>query len=659
MNLRIRKMTIENFKGIKSLEVEVNGKNAVVYGDNATGKTSIFDAFLWLLFGKDSTDRSDFGVKPYDKDGHEIHNLETVVEAEMEIDGLKIATLKHMMKENWVKKNGQSEQVFSGNQHKYWVNGISHSASDYEKFVGSIAPKKIFPIITNPMAFNSLKWQERRDVLLRLCPVDIDAAILAHPDYACIALELSQRGTDIYGLKKLKREQKARDDKEMEQIPVRIAELQRLMDPAMDGKYEEAVEKKGLLEKRLAALVSSDADASESLSGIRSLAEDLMRFEANLQTLKLGLSRSRQNTRMDLSQQLAMARSNLAMALQSKSAVEKQKESCEAALRVVDEKILELRNRWYKADEQTFVAPKSEDICPRCGQPLPEAMKEAAIAKAKEAFESKKERMISEISEEGTAARQQAKQLQETISKHADTITALEAKADRCENQIAGIEAELRIYEGEVDFSKYPEIVELEKAIESKRSEYETAKRFITPAENDVERQKKQLSQQIQEAESVISAKRQQDSVASRILELEGREKELGAEIAKTEQDLILIDSFVTARCKALEESVNTLFPSVRWKLFDVQINAGIKDTCVCLIDGVPFMDANNAAKINAGLEIIDVLSRFYEASVPVFVDNAESVNNLRKIKGQRIALTVSHDPELRIEVQDNERMVA
>lgn len=659
MNLRIRKMTIENFKGIKSLEVEVNGKNAVVYGDNATGKTSIFDAFLWLLFGKDSTDRSDFGVKPYDKDGHEIHNLETVVEAEMEIDGLKIATLKHMMKENWVKKNGQSEQVFSGNQHKYWVNGISHSASDYEKFVGSIAPKKIFPIITNPMAFNALKWQDRRDVLLKLCPVDIDAVLLAHPDYSWIAVELSQRGTDIYGLKKLKREQKSRDDKEMEQIPVRIAELQRLMNPEMDIKYEEAVKKKDLLEKRMASLASENADASEATARMRNLAEELMRFEANLQTMKMGLSRARQSTRMDLSQQLAMARSKLSMTRQSKNAVEKQKEACEEALNTLDSKILELRNRWYKADEQVFVTPESEDVCPHCGQPLPETMKEAAIAKAKEAFISKKERLISEISEEGTAAKRQAQQLRETIDKHSATIKALEAEAEHCEKQIEGTESELRLYEGEPDFEKYPEIVELEKVIESKRSEYEAAQKSIVPAETGVEEQKKLISQQMQEVESVISAKRQQDSVSNRIHELERREKELGAAIAKTEQDLILIDSFVTARCKALEESVNTLFPTVRWKLFDVQINAGIKDTCVCLIDGVPFMDANNAAKINAGLEIIDVLSRFYGASVPVFIDNAESVNDLRQIEGQRIALTVSHDPELRIEVQDNERMVA
>ena len=135
MNVRIQKMTIQNFKGIKSLEIQFNGHDAIVYGDNATGKTSLFDAFLWLLFGKDSSDRSDFGVKPYDANGQEIHNLETVVEAALEIDGVKVATLKHMLKENWVKKNGQSEQVFSGNQHKYWVNGISHSAGEYEKFV--------------------------------------------------------------------------------------------------------------------------------------------------------------------------------------------------------------------------------------------------------------------------------------------------------------------------------------------------------------------------------------------------------------------------------------------------------------------------------------------------------------------------------------------
>lgn len=659
MNVRIKKMTLENFKGIKNLEIDFDGQNAIIYGDNATGKTSLFDAFLWLLFGKDSSDRSDFGVKPYDENGQEIHNLETVVEAELEIDGLKIATLKHMLKENWVKKNGQSEQVFSGNQHKYWINGISHSAGDYEKFVAGIAPKKIFPLITNPMAFNALKWQDRRDVLLKLCPVDIDSILFTRPEYAGIAEEIAQRGTDIYGLKKLKREQKSRDDKEIEQIPVRIAELQRLMDPDMERKYQEALEQQEALEAALDALSSSTDDGSSAIAAMKAISSEVMQLEAQLQNTLIKLSSERMNTRLQLSQELSSLRGSYRLLMQSSTENEKKYSEAEAFVVSLEATVAELRNKWYEVAEEQFVEPEVEDTCPHCGQLMPEGMRDAAIEKARKAFEARKEQNLERLTEEGVAANERIAQTKERMRTIQSSIVRINTDVDRVNGQIETTEAELRLYEGEPDFSQNPLILQLREALEAKKADLEDAKNAIDPSVDAAAYRKKQISQQLQDVKAVISAKQQQDSIARRIGELELRQKELGIQIAATEQELIRIDTFVTERCKALEESINALFPTVQWKLFDVQINAGIKDTCVCMIGGVPFLDANNAAKINAGLEIIDVLSRFYGASVPVFVDNAESVNDLRRIEGQRIALTVSHDPTLKVEIQLNERKVA
>lgn len=659
MNVRIQKMSIENFKGIKNLEIRFDGQNAVIYGNNATGKTSLFDAFLWLLFGKDSSDRSDFGVKPYDANGQEIHNLETVVEAELEIDGLKVATLKHLLKENWVKKNGQSEQVFSGNQHKYWINGISHSASDYEKFVAGIAPKKIFPLITNPMAFNALKWQDRRDVLLKLCPVDVDSILLTRPEYIGIAEEIVQRGTDIYGLKKLKREQKSRDDKEIEQIPVRITELHRLMDPDMERKYQEALEQQEALETALDALSSGTDDGTSAIAAMKAISSEVMQLEAQLQNTMIKLSSDRMNTRLRLSQELASHREKLRLSQQSIAANEKSRTEAETHLASLEDTVAKLRSKWYEIAEEPFVEPEVDGICPHCGRPLPEGMRDAAIAKAREEFEAQKEQKLESLTEKGIDANEKISEVKERIRKFQNSIDRIMADVEGINVRVETTEAELRLYEGEPDFSQNPMILQMKDALEAKNNDLEEAKNAIDPSVDVASERKKMLSQQLQEVRAVISAKQQQDSIAQRIGELELRQQQLGIQIAATEQELIRIDSFVTERCRALEESINALFPTVQWKLFDVQINAGIKDTCVCMIGGVPFLDANNAAKINAGLEIIDVLSRFYEASVPVFVDNAESINDLRRIEGQRIALTVSHDPTLKIEIQTNERKVA
>lgn len=658
MNVRIQKMTIQNFKGIKSLEIQFNGHDAIVYGDNATGKTSLFDAFLWLLFGKDSSDRSDFGVKPYDANGQEIHNLETVVEAAIEIDGVKVATLKHMLKENWVKKNGQSEQVFSGNQHKYWVNGISHSAGEYEKFVADIAPKKIFPLITNPMAFNALKWQERRDVLLKLCPVDIDTLLMAKPEYKKISEEIAMRGTDIYGLKKLKKEQKSRDDKEMEQIPVRIAELQLLIAPGLEEKYREALEKQAILRQMRDHLASEAQDHTAEIAMVKSLSSEVMELENQIKRETSKLTNERLNTAMRIRSDLFSFRSKVKLAQEYKTAEESKMADASKAAEELEATVEFLRRKWYTVAEEPFKEPEIKESCPYCGQSLPESVKEETISKAQKAFEEKKEVGLAELSKDGKKTKEILSRMQSEIQKCQSNIEKLNADIESLNKKIEAAEVELRIYEEEPDFSKNPVIAMLTEELEAKKAALAEAKELIAPSVDSNADQKKQLDQQLEAVNAIISLKQQQDSVEHRIGELEFRQRELGLQIATTEQDLIKIDSFVTERCKALEESINALFPTVQWKLFDVQINAGIKDTCVCMIGGVPFTDANNAAKINAGMEIIDVLSRFYGASVPVFVDNAESVNDLRMIEGQRIALTVSHDPALKIEIQNERKIV-
>ena len=117
MELRINKLVLQNFKGIKSLEIDAGGSNLTIYGDNATGKTTVFDAFMWLLFNKDSLGRSDFGIKTQDENGNVIHNLEHSVECELAIDN-SILTLRKVFTEKWTKKRGSADAEFTGHETK-------------------------------------------------------------------------------------------------------------------------------------------------------------------------------------------------------------------------------------------------------------------------------------------------------------------------------------------------------------------------------------------------------------------------------------------------------------------------------------------------------------------------------------------------------------
>lgn len=106
----------------------------------------------------------------------------------------------------------------------------------------------------------------------------------------------------------------------------------------------------------------------------------------------------------------------------------------------------------------------------------------------------------------------------------------------------------------------------------------------------------------------------------------------------------MLLDEFIKAKIRVLESKINSLFSSVTFKLFDIQINGGINEVCEPLVNGVPFSDANNAAKINAGLDIINTLSKYYETLCFVILDNRESVTEIIDTKMQVINLFVDGD---------------
>lgn len=219
------------------------------------------------------------------------------------------------------------------------------------------------------------------------------------------------------------------------------------------------------------------------------------------------------------------------------------------------------------------------------------------------------------------------------------------------EPKITGLEAEVAALSGEPDYSQSKVIQQFEEKLKAAKEAYEQAMDSQAPADEALIQKKRDLIARKNELMKVEAKKQQLDICNTRIAELEKRQQALGVQIADTEQFLMLVDKFVAERCSLLEESINSLFPSVRWSLFERQINGGMKDTCICLIGGVQFSDANNAARINAGLEIICVLSKHYGVTVPVFIDNAEAVNSLQKMEAQRIALVVTmNDETLRVE---------
>src|SRR5690625_708032 len=230
--LKLQKLVLTNFKGIKHFELNATGEDVQVFGDNATGKTTIPDGFNWLLFDKDSNNKKDFAIKTL-IDGKEVHNLNHEVEATLLVDG-KPLTLKKSFYENWTKKRGSATKEFTGHKTDHFIDGVPVKKKEYTEKVASIVDEDIFKLLTSPSYFNEqLLWEKRRTLLLEVAgDVTDEEVVQANGSLAKLTDVLGNRTIEDH--RKVIAAKRREIKQELDKIPERVDELNRLL-PVVDG----------------------------------------------------------------------------------------------------------------------------------------------------------------------------------------------------------------------------------------------------------------------------------------------------------------------------------------------------------------------------------------------------------------------------------------
>ena len=644
MQIKISNLKLKNFKGIKNLEINFEGKNANIYGKNATGKTTVFDAFKWLFFDKDSSDRKDFNIKTLDENNKPIHFLEHEVEAILLIDGVDM-TFKKMLKEKWVTKRGETQQEFSGHETSYWIDEVPVKKKDYEEKINSLVPESLFKLITDPLYFNKqLKWQERREILTNISGNQItDEEILnANEEFKTLQQNLNGRSIEDYNKVVTS---KIKDlNKEKEKIPIRIDELTNTLITEHDINYEELEKEKANCKVEIQKIDAEMTDIQTRAKENMKKADQLAAAKNELNTLKLKLetehSKQQSEATIKLESEKAILESrkrNLAAELEER----KQKvENAESSKQELYKKWDELLNKKLEFDPNSF-------ICPTCKREYPaekkEELKGAFINNFNEHKESEKQR----INKEGQALnsvieenRNKIEEIQETIQKTEKELLDINTKLEENAKEQSNI--------GPFDVTKLPQYQEKIKQVE----ELQTAiSKIVQSDTTEISNKKAKLVDQINEIDKKLNERDTQEKTKARIEELEAEEESISQKVQELEAQQYQIEEFTKTKVELLENAINSNFEIVRFRLFDTQINGGLVECCDTLVNGVPYADVNNAHKILAGLDIIKTLSRFYNTSAPIFIDNRESINSLHTISAQIISLIVTTDSQLRIEV--------
>ncbi len=658
--MKLLKMNLENFQGIKKLELDLQGRNANIYGDNGTGKTTVFNAFTWLIFGKASTGANDYSPKTKAKEGDE-HNLDHSVECEMEIDG-EIVNLRRVFHEVWKKTRGHAEANLSGHTTDYYINGVPKKEKEYVKFWEEIFETDEIPkLLSMPFYFSeTLHWEKRRNTLLEICGTVSDLAIMESDTELKELAKLIGKNT-VDEFKKIIRASLTEINRTIQSIPARIDEANKAIPEftgdsieVIDKALEELQVKISDAQKEKASILANNDTAKACLSIIADLNLKLSEERGKYAEKEQAESANAYKVLQDAREELSSAEKFL-----SELNVDKYTKKV-AEIEKMRTEILEQHRK--KFDEHSAVSAEVFDeanaICTTCGQELPTGKAD----EIREAFNENKSNRLLQLTEE----------MNELVEKGKK-----EASADMLEQakqELGLISENAKATQIKVDILK-EKLEDAEKIYkQAKLPQFETTEIYLSILEeiNKAKSQEKNEEPDTSVIDSkLLELKKQENDLnvskanfetekqqRLRITELEKQESELGKQYEVEQQSLYLCEKFTRVKSAILNEKINERFKTVSFQLFKKNItNDGIDDICDVLIptaDGkrIPFSLANNAARINAGIEVIDVLSKYYGVELPVFVDNAESVTKIVGIDGQMIRLVVSEsDKKLRMEI--------
>lgn len=638
--MKLTKLELLNFKGLKAFTINFNG-DVIIRGDNATGKTTVFDSVCWLLFGKDSLDRADFEIKTLDK-GEPIHKVNHEVTGTFTLDEGGTVELKRVYREKYSSPRG-GEVTMTGHTTDYFVDGVPKKEKEYKEIVNSLVDENIFKLITNPLYFNeTYSWQNRRKLLIEMCGDISDEDVIAeYSELKALTDILSGHSVDDH--RKVVAAKKTAINKELDMIPVRIDEALRGK-PTIDTPRDVLIQEISLATTTLETL---EADKALLVNG-----HAVVDTRAELRDVQRRLMARESELQMEYKKQSALKSNEYDMVVSElnnlSSKVESTKHRLDTSnrdIQRIESVIDELMHQRQQVNEDAFVMDIDE-ACPTCGQKLPAEQIQAAREKAETKFNLRKSKQLEELNQSIELKQQDIENIKKRDA-GLEPVETLEALIKAKELVKQTITDEIGQLTAPVldDDSIYADLKAEEFMLQMKLDESNTDhSEEIADIDKRIAITKEHRFNLETELNKYEEAKR----IDTRVAELESQQAELAAEKSKLDEASYLMDEFVKAKVSMLEDVINSRFKLARFKMFNVMLNGNVEECCETTYKGVPYRSMNNAARINVGLDIINALTSHFKINAPVFIDNAEAVTEFVPVNSQTIKLIVDEsEPQL------------
>lgn len=649
--VRIKKLSIENFKGLRSFSVDFDDRLTQIVGANGTGKTTLHDAYLWLLMGMDSGNRNAFSIQPLDESSQTIHHLTTSVTGVFEFSDGSTHEIKRCLSETWTRRRGTKEDVLTGSETERFIDNTPYKAGEFDKLIVEMfCNMDDFKLVSSIRAFGRLDMKTKRSKLIQMAG---QMPELINPfDYPKL-YEYYQKTKKVEDIKRKVQYEMGGLKDEQSTIPIKMTENERNLPTGIDfdDLRRQKAEKEEELE-RIDATLQKAADGRSGLfSAVQQLNEELQRINAELLEIENSLAQNRNRRVIEVNNEISEAH----LVVREKEGKQQILESEIRQLRQREEQLkarkASLGQQWEKKNAETW--PDSIAIeCPTCHRPYDEDQVQEMRNAAIKSFNEGKAGVLAQIVSEGNLVVKQLGEVTESIStkeKELEAVKSEVASAKSKEAEAKAKTAQIPTVDNLKSFSK-----EYQTVLEKK----ETVRKQIfdeTPKEDENELKMKNRKEQLKSEISSLTFQlaKEQDiaKVEARREELKKQNADLAAKIAELDGVLFEIATYQKAYINAVEDKVSSMFKLVRWKMYQPNVsNDGEQEICECLVNGVPVStNVNTAGAVNAGIDIINALSNWLEISVPLWIDGKESVTNLLDTDAQVITLSVVENQPLTV----------
>lgn len=634
--MKLTQLNLQNFKGIEFGDFRFTN-NTIIRGDNATGKTTVFDALCWLLFGKDSLDRADFQIKTL-KNGEPVHNVNHMVQAAFDNEDGTGFTLKRIYREKYSNPRG-GEVKLTGHTTDYFINDVPSKEKEYKAFINNMINEDVFKLITNPLFFNEqYTWQNRRKLLLEMCG-DVDDASVINSKDELKRLTKLLNGRSVDEQRKIIASKKTAINKELDMIPVRIDEAVNCKPTPLEAeqklKDDIATIESGIkqLEEDKSVIING-LDGAERTAKIREVKRKLADRKSQLMNEHTDKER-----RLEHEYKLSLVQ--LQMAESERDRYKDREYELDTQIKQEEARIEKLQSEFDKFNQSQF----DDELCPTCGQPYP-AEKRAELEAI---FNTQKATNLEEwqkLIDSATALKQNYIEQKEIMQVKADGMSSQIEELSNTKDAKQKAMNEV----GKVDLDNDVQVNDLKAELFMLELDEDNT------SDDQLKRIDSELSELADKRSTLQTELTKYDvirDITKRINELEQEQQRLINEKNVVDETAFLLDEFVKAKVEMLEDTINKHFTITTFKMANVLVNGSVEDCCETMVDGVPYRSLNNAARINAGIDIINALTKFYNVNAPVFIDNAEAVTKFIDCKSQTIKLIVDETcNELRVDME-------